>query len=108
MELNGFRRQFTNVEDACALAQAVVDTVSEPILVLQKDLRVIAASRSVYTVFQVSPKDTQSKLLYELGDGQWDIPKLRLLLEKIVPEHGVMQIMRSSMSFRVSDTARCA
>ncbi|MGP0089662.1 MAG: sensor histidine kinase [Xanthobacteraceae bacterium] len=91
MELNGFRKQFTNVEDACALAQAIVDTVGEPILVLQKDLRVIAASRSFYTVFKVSPEETQGRLLYELGDGQWDIPKLRLLLEKIVPEHGVMQ-----------------
>jgi two-component sensor histidine kinase len=91
MELNGFRKQFTNVEDACALAQAIVDTVYEPVLVLQKDLRVIAASRSFYTLFKVIPKDTQGRLLYELGDGQWDIPKLRLLLEKIVPEHGVMQ-----------------
>ena len=53
-------------------------------------LRVIAASRSFYSVFKVSPQDTQGKLLYALGDGQWDIPKLRLLLEKIIPEHGEM------------------
>jgi chemotaxis protein methyltransferase CheR len=39
----------------------------------------------------VSPEETQGKLLYALGDGQWDIPKLRLLLEKIIPEHGVME-----------------
>jgi len=91
MELNRFRKQFTNIEDACALAQAIVDTVCEPILVLQNDLRVIAASRSFYSVFKVSPQDTQGRLLYELGDGQWDIPKLRLLLEKIIPEHGVME-----------------
>ena len=91
MELNGFRKQFTNVEDARALAQAIVDTVREPVLVFDKDLRVIAASRSFYTVFKVSPQDTQGRLLYELGDGQWDIPKLRLLLEKIIPEQGVME-----------------
>jgi two-component sensor histidine kinase len=91
MERNGFRKQFADVEDACALAQAIVDTVREPVLVLDKGLRVIAASRSFYSVFKVTPEDTQGRLLYELGDGQWDIPKLRLLLEKIIPEHGVME-----------------
>ena len=91
MELNGFSRQFTNVEHACAVAQAIVDTVHEPVLVFDKDLRVIAASRSFYSVFKVSPQETQGQLLYELGDRQWDIPKLRVLLEKIVPEQGVME-----------------
>jgi two-component sensor histidine kinase len=91
MERNRFRKQFTSIDDACALAQAIVDTVHEPVLVFDKDLRVIAASRSFYSVFKVSPEDTQGRLLYELGDGQWDIPKLRLLLESIIPEHGVME-----------------
>ena len=61
-----------------------------PLLVLDKDLRVLAGSRSFYSTFQVVPRVTQGQLLYELGDGQWDIPGLRLLLERIVPEHGVM------------------
>ena len=91
MQPIGFREQFTAVADACALAQAIVDTVREPILVLDKDLRVIAASRSFYSAFKVSPEHTQGRLLYELGDGQWDIPKLRVLLEKIIPEHRVME-----------------
>jgi two-component sensor histidine kinase len=91
MRLTNFWKQFANVEDACALAQAIVDTVREPVLVLDKLLRVIAASRSFYSVFKVTPEDTQGRLLYELGDGQWDIPKLRVLLEKIIPEHGEME-----------------
>src|SRR6195256_3027505 len=91
MKRDGFRKQFTDVDDALALAQAIVDTVHEPVLVFDKGLRVIAASRSFYSVFKVSPQDTEGRLLYELGDGHWDIPKLRLLLEKIVPEHGVMK-----------------
>jgi two-component sensor histidine kinase len=91
MEPNGFRRQFTDIEDAFALAQAIVDTVREPVLVFDKDLRVIAASRSFYSAFKVSLQDTQGRLLYELGNGQWDIPGLRLLLEKIIPERGVME-----------------
>jgi chemotaxis protein methyltransferase CheR len=51
----------------------------------------LAASRSFYSAFKVSPGDTQGRLLYALGDGQWDIPGLRVLLEKIVPERGVME-----------------
>ena len=87
MRPTGFREQFTTIADACALAQGIVDTVREPILVLDKELRVIAASRSFYSAFKVSPEDTQGRLLFALGDGQWDIPKLRELLEKIIPEH---------------------
>ena len=88
---NVFRKQFTEVQDACALAQAIVDTVREPLIVLDQDLRVVAASRSFYLTFNVNADDTQGKLLYDLGDGQWDIPKLRLLLGKIVPEQGAME-----------------
>jgi chemotaxis protein methyltransferase CheR len=81
---------FIEKSDAGTLAQAIVDTVREPLLVLDEDLRVLAASRSFYRTFKVAPSVTQDQLIYELGDGQWDIPGLRLLLEKIVPEHGVM------------------
>jgi PAS domain-containing protein len=91
MQKTTFREQFASVADACALAQSIVDTVREPVLVLDKGLRVIAASRSFYSSFKVSPEETQGRLLYALGDGQWDIPKLRVLLDKIIPEHGVME-----------------
>ena len=91
MQPTGFREQFTAIADAWALAQGIVDTVREPVLVLDKELRVIAASRSFYSAFKVTPGDTQGKLLYALGNGQWDIPRLRVLLEKILPEKGVME-----------------
>src|ERR1700726_2252212 len=91
MQGTGFREQFAGIADAWALAQGIVDTVREPVLVLDKHLRVIAASRSFYSGFKVNPKDTEGRLLYALGDGQWDIPKLRVLLEKFIPEKGVME-----------------
>ena len=91
MDGTSFSEQFAAITDALAFAQGIVDTVREPVLVLDKDLRVIAASRSFYSAFKVSAKDTKGKLLYALGDGQWDIPKLRVLLEKIIPEQGVME-----------------
>jgi two-component sensor histidine kinase len=85
-----FRKQFSEVEDACALAQAIVDTVREPLIVLDKDLRVVAASRSFYVKFSIDPRDTQGKRFYELGDREWDIPKLRMLLEEIIPNQSPM------------------
>jgi chemotaxis protein methyltransferase CheR len=82
---------FTEIEEARAFAQAIIDTVREPFLVLDQELRVLAASRSFYEKFKVSRAATYGKLLYTLGDGQWDIPALHLLLEKIIPEQGVME-----------------
>jgi two-component sensor histidine kinase len=82
---------FAAIEDGRALAQAIVDTVREPLLVLDKELRVIAASRSFYKTFQADRQETQGRLLYTLGDGQWDIPALRSLLGNIVPEESVLE-----------------
>ena len=86
-----FRKQFTDLRNACAFAEAIVNTVREPLVVLDQDLRVIAASRSFYRTFKVNPKDIEGKLLYELDDGVWDIPKLRSLLEKILPADGAIE-----------------
>src|ERR1700730_7814588 len=85
-----FKKQFSEAEDACALAQAMVDTVREPLIVLDKDLRVAAASRSFYVKFSTDPRDTHGKRFYELGGREWDIPKLRLLLEEIIPSQSAM------------------
>lgn len=85
------RKQFTDLQSACAFAEAIVNTVREPLIVLDQDLRVVSASRSFYRTFKVSPEATEGALLYELGDGQWDIPKLRELLEKILPERGTIE-----------------
>ncbi len=74
------------IVDAQTLAQAIVSTIPEPFLVLDEQLRVLAASKSFYTAFKVDPAQTSGHLLYSLGDGQWDIPALRLLLETIIPE----------------------
>jgi two-component sensor histidine kinase len=73
------------------LAEAIVDTVREPLVVLDRDLRVITASRSFYRTFAVEPQDTQGRRLYELGDGQWNIPALRIVLEDIIPRHRTVE-----------------
>jgi signal transduction histidine kinase/DNA-binding response OmpR family regulator len=70
-------------------AQDVVDTVREPLLILDSSLRVHSANRAFYQTFQVSSEETENQLIYELGNGQWDIPDLRTLLEDIVPMSSV-------------------
>jgi two-component sensor histidine kinase len=81
---------FRKMEDAQTLAQAIVNTIPEPFVVLDDEFRVLAASVSFYKTFKVDPEQTRGRLLYSLGDGQWDIPALRLLLETIIPEHAAM------------------
>jgi two-component sensor histidine kinase len=80
-----------NLADAQTLAQAIVNTIPEPFLVLDGQLRVLAASRSFCTIFKVDQDQTRGELLYALGDGQWDIPALRVLLETIIPEQAEME-----------------
>jgi PAS domain S-box-containing protein len=64
----------------------IINTVREPLIVLDQELRVISASRSFYEFFKVKPEETVGHLIYDLGNKQWDIPGLRELLETILPE----------------------
>ena len=72
--------------DARELAENIVNTVHEPLIVLDAGLRVIMASRAYYRYFDTSEADTIGRLLYELGGHQWDIPALRERLEKALPD----------------------
>jgi two-component system CheB/CheR fusion protein len=74
------------LEDALAYAEGIVETAREPLVVLDADLRVITANASFYRTFKTSRGEVEKKLIFELGDRQWDIPALRQLLEKILPE----------------------
>jgi two-component sensor histidine kinase len=74
-----------------SLAEAIVDTVREPLVVLDRDLRVIAASRSFYRTFAAEPQRTEGRMLFELGDGQWNIPGLRNVLEDVIPKHRTVE-----------------
>ncbi|MDH4234990.1 MAG: PAS domain-containing protein, partial [Gallionella sp.] len=73
------------MQQARELAESIVDTVREPLIVLDAQLQVMSANHSFFRNFRVAPKDTVGRPIYELGDHQWDIPKLRELLETILP-----------------------
>lgn len=82
---------FDKIEDARSLAQIVVETVREPLLVLDNTLKILVASSSFHKTFQISPKDTPNKSLFALDDGGWDIPALHDLLERSLVDQTVVE-----------------
>ncbi|MDO8926972.1 MAG: chemotaxis protein CheB [Sideroxyarcus sp.] len=79
------------MKEAREFAESIVDTVREPLLVLDGTCKIISASRSFYENFKVAPQDTVGRPLYELGNRQWDIPKLKELLETELPSKQVVE-----------------
>ena len=79
--------------------KTVVDTLREPFLILDKDLRVRSANRTFYHFFKVEQKDTEGKLVYNLGDGQWNIRKLKILLEDILPKNTFFEDFKVEHNF---------
>jgi two-component sensor histidine kinase len=88
-----------DADDASALAQAIVDTISDPLLVLDEKLGVVTANRSFLQTFKMKHQDIQGRPVYGLGDGQWDIPELRLLLEDVGPRHAAMEDFEVEQDF---------
>ena len=70
-------------------AENIVETVREPMLVLDAELKILSANHSFYSTFGVAPENTIGQFVYDLGSRQWDIPKLRVLLEEIIPNTSV-------------------
>lgn len=75
-----------HIREAMAYAEAIIETIREPLLVLDKDLRVLSANHSFYNTFKVLQNDCKGRFVYDLGNRQWDNPKLRELLENILPK----------------------
>jgi len=73
------------------LTETIIGTLREPIVILDGDLRVTVASRAFYDTFNVEYEAVRGKLFYELGNGEWNIPALRVLLEQIIPEKTVVE-----------------
>jgi len=80
-------------------AENIVDTVREPLLVLDADLRVVSANHAFYDSFQVQPEETAGRSIFELGQRQWDIPALRRLLAEILPESTILRDFRVEHDF---------
>ncbi len=89
VDIDAARRSAALIEETHDFADAIVETLRDPLVVLTPDLRVKRANAMFYKMFQVTPEDTEGRFLYDLGDGQWNIPKLRQLLEEILPRNSL-------------------
>ena len=78
------------LNSALEYAESIVETVREPMIVLDSELKVLRANQSFYDIFKVSPEETIGYFIYNLGNRQWDIPQLRILLEEILPQETVL------------------
>ncbi len=91
LKMTASKRAERAVQEAREYAESIVETVREPLVVLDIDLRVISVNHSFCQTFKVTPEDTAGKLIYDLGSHQWDIFKLRVLLEEILPRNKQFQ-----------------
>ncbi|OGU80079.1 MAG: hypothetical protein A2W11_11385 [Ignavibacteria bacterium RBG_16_35_7] len=83
-------------------ADNIIDTVRESLLILDKDLKVLSANRSFYKTFNTVSEKTVGKYIYELDDKNWEIPELRELLEKIIPQRNIFEDYEVEYNFEKS------
>ena len=86
VDIDALKKTIEQVKESRDYAEAVIETVREPLIILDGELRVKTANRSFYDTFQVKPEETKNRLIYELGNHQWAIPELTKLLNKIIPQ----------------------
>jgi two-component system CheB/CheR fusion protein len=99
IDISSGKKSIARLEAASAYAEAIVETVPAPMLVLDGQLRLQKANRAFYEYFHVNPTATEHKLIYKIGKGQWDIPELRQLLEQILPKRSHFKNLKIEREF---------
>jgi PAS domain-containing protein len=90
-DVTELRRQERAVQVALAYAENIIATLREPFVVLDKNLRVRTANRTFYATFHVEREETEGRFIFDLGNGQWNIPRLRTLLDEVLSDHDSVQ-----------------
>ncbi|HLO51197.1 MAG TPA: CheR family methyltransferase, partial [Kamptonema sp.] len=99
VDIDALKRSKEQLKESRNYAQAIVETVREPLIVLDRNLRVLTANQSFYRMFQATPADTEQRLIFELGNNQWNIPSLREMLEQILPNNTQLQDFEVEQNF---------
>ena len=86
-DIDSLKLGMLRIQEARDYADAIIETVREPLIVLNKDLQVVTANQAYYKSFRVTPDSVENKVLYELQNGRWNIPLLRSLLEDILEKN---------------------
>ena len=95
----GIRQEEQSAESGRYLAEEIIDIVHDGLLVLDSELRVQSANTSFYEMFRVDEDETTGRLVYDLGNGHWDIPELRRLLEEVLPHDKQVRDYEMSHTF---------
>lgn len=91
VDIDTVKKSLELSQEARAYAEAIVETVREPLLVLDAGLHIKSANKAFYQTFMVTPEETVDRSIFDLGNGQWDIPQLRILLEDILPKNMIFE-----------------
>ena len=99
VEIDALKRSDDQLQEARNYAEAIVQTVRESLLVLDANLQVVMANQPFYDTFQVLPSETEQCPIFDLGNGQWNIPQLRSLLEDLLPHNTQVENFRVQHEF---------
>jgi len=98
-EVTSLQEEKQGVEAARGYAQRIMETVREPLLILNSDLTVVSANRAFYETLEMNEEEVKYASLFDLGEGEWDTPELRELLEKILPQETVLHAYEVKQNF---------
>jgi two-component system CheB/CheR fusion protein len=99
LDIDRLKRSRDEAERTRAYAEAILETLREPFLVLDSSLRVVKANPAFYAAFRLAPEQTLGRWLYELGSGKWNLPRLRQLLEEVLPSSSWLQDFEVEQDF---------
>ncbi len=91
IDVNELKHSLDLLKYALDYSEAIVDTVRLPLIILNRDLQVLTANRAFYDTFKLSPQETENQSIYHLNNNAWNIPKLKILLEKILPKNTIFE-----------------
>jgi two-component system CheB/CheR fusion protein len=101
VDITTYKKINCELTEARTYAEAIIATVREPLLVLDSTAKIMSANQSFLRIFLVAKEEVEGRDLYTLGNGQWDIPNLRKLIETILPEHSSFENFRVEYDFPV-------
>jgi two-component system CheB/CheR fusion protein len=99
-EVSSLQEEKREIEAARDYAQRIVETVREPLVILDADLCVVSANRAFYQTFQMEEENVENTSLFDLGRGEWDTPELRKLLDEVLPQETVLHDYEVNQDFR--------
>ena len=96
----GAASDVTERVEAYRYAESIVDTVHEALIVLDENLKVVSVNKTFFRQFEVTPEETQGRFIYDLGNHQWNIPRLRTLLEETIAQENIIQDFEVQHTFQ--------